>query len=155
LTKTNDIPEFFTIEHSTDYNVDGVPEADAWLPKFVQKELDKVTGFTFNNTTSLKEFFTNVDSWCEDGVQYNYSIRLGCFTWSDKKNKRTGKIKRVYTLEEEFDSMAQIFDDMAGFSMEEFTGFIYRPFVEVEVPEYDGTDDGDAKLDAIRNGDFA
>ena len=154
MTKTNDIPEFFKIEHSTDYNVDGVPEADAWLPKFVQKELDKVTGFTFNNTTSLKEFFTNVDVNYEDNVQLNYSIRLGCFTGMDKTNKRTGKIKKVYTLEEEFDSMAEILNDLDGWSMEEFIDCIYRPFVEVELSEYDGSDDGDAKLDAIRNGDF-
>lgn len=121
------LPEYFTIEYSKDYHVKDNPQAEEWLPAHVMEALEEVQGLRFDDETSMEECYTEIDTYWEDGVDFIYSIRLGAFVeWEDK-----------FTLEDEFDSMKEIYNDLKDFTFDEMVDFIYRPYILIELKRPD------------------
>lgn len=118
------LPEFFVIEHSEELlHYNDKPEAEGWLPEYTYNELRKVINMNFNDTTPIEEYFSNLQVIYEDGIEYEYSLGLGAFV----------KTTSGWSLEEEFESMAEAYADLVQYSMDEYSDFIYRPYVMVEL----------------------
>ena len=120
-----DMPEYFTVELSSEYNVTETPEIEGWIPEKTHYELCEVTRMNFSSEISLNEIYSNIDSIVEDGVEYVYSIKLGAFTWFNDE----------YTLEQTFDTMREVYQDLEKYCMDEKMDFIYRPYVLIESRE--------------------
>lgn len=118
-------PSYFLVELSNDYNVTDKPEPEGWTPKFTEKQLEQVFALCFDSEISMEDNYSNLEQIIEDGVAYEYSIKLGAFTeWENE-----------YTLEQTFDTMQEIYNDLKNFCMEEKIDFIYRPYVLVKLQE--------------------
>lgn len=90
----------------------------------VTDKMYELSGMKMNddvNTSELENFdsFTNY----ETGEVETYNIKLGAFV----------EIKGKISLEDTFESMAEIRKDLNKFCLDELQDFFYHAFVEVEI----------------------
>ena len=98
------------------------------LPDAISRLVTTAFDISFEDKTPSSKFKNFCSQISDDGnVQHNYSLKFGCFT----------KYKGGWVLEEEYESMNAMWEDMQSWSMSSFIDFYYRPYVLVESQEID------------------